>query len=111
MAQPDDWRQLVLDELDARHKRAPRTSIGVNFHLDGHGLVLAAARARGMSLGAYTRRAAIAFAVADLGADWDEVMENEPRVGETARQVDPVGGRGLGYGAWKITGLEEYGPA
>lgn len=103
-----DWRELLLAELDAKNIRAPRTSMAIMLHLTAHGLILAAARKRGMSIGAYARRAAIAFAVHDLEADWDEVMQDEAAVGERGGGAVRAKGRGRGFGPWRILALGEY---
>lgn len=69
-----------------------------------------AAASRHMSVAAYVRRAAVAFAVVDTGIAWDEVMTDEPgfgiygeRPGRGAIRVD-----GRGFGPWKITALESF---
>lgn len=63
-----------------------------------------------MSVAAYVRRAAVAFAVHDTGVPWDEIMHDEPgfgiygeRPGRGAIRVD-----GRGFGSWKIVTLAPY---
>lgn len=69
-----------------------------------------AAERRHMSVAAYVRRAAVSFAVKDLGLSWDEVMAGEPGFGvygsPPGRGAIRVDGRG--FGKWKIAQLEPF---
>ena len=63
-----------------------------------------------MSVAAYVRRAAVAFAELDTGVPWEETMEGEPgfgiygeRPGRGAIRVD-----GRGFGPWKIVKVESH---
>jgi hypothetical protein len=63
-----------------------------------------------MSVAAYVRRAAVAFAEHDTGELWDEVMSDEPGFGvygeRPGRGAIRVNGRG--FGPWKIVKLESH---
>lgn len=103
----DGWRKILLDQIDSKLTTRTRRSVGINFPVGLHALLMRAARERGMSMAAYTRRAAIAFAVKDLGLDYDTVMQEEPAVrefGEGMSLGDKLSGKG--YGRWKIEALE-----
>lgn len=104
----DGWRQIVLDQIDSKLSGRTRRSVGLNFPVELHAVIMRAARERGLSMAAYVRRAALAFAVKDLGLDWDETMKDEPglrKFGEITRDAgDKLAGSG--YGRWKIAALE-----
>lgn len=103
------WREITLDELDALPRGGDRGTVGVNFPPAWQQLLIDAATARNMSLASFVRRAAMAFVVADLGLDWERVMELEPRIRKLGDYTsDPERARGFGYGQWKIVDLEEY---
>lgn len=63
-----------------------------------------------MSVSAYVRRAAVAFAEHDTGVPWDELMEGEPGFGvygsPPGRGAIRVDGRG--FGKWKIVKLDVH---
>lgn len=102
-----DWRAVLEDQIAAQGKRAGRRSIAVNYPTSLYAVVKDAAKARGMSMTAYQRRAALAFAVNDLGLtdDWARLMVDEPPVASYGRPVTTAG-FGFGpFGAWRILGL------
>lgn len=103
----DGWRKILLDQIDSKLTTRTRRSVGINFPVELHALLMRAARQRGMSMAAYTRRAALAFAIRDLELDYDMVMKDEPAVrefGEGMSLGDKLSGKG--YGRWKIEALE-----
>lgn len=111
MPQPDNgrWRDVLLDKLDAQQKPA-RRSVAINLDDEQRSAILHAAEARGLSMAAFVRRAALAIAVHDLELDWDALNANEPRVrGYDDLAGDPIRAGGRGFGPWKITGLEHHG--
>lgn len=102
----DGWRQILLDQIDSKISPRTRRSVGINFPPDMQRVVLRAAREREISMASYVRRAAVAFAVHDLGLDWDEVMQEEPGVrtfGGTLKTETKAKGRG--FGRWLIKEL------
>jgi hypothetical protein len=62
-----------------------------------------AATARGMSVGAYIRRATLAFVAYDLGLDLTDLLEDEPptRI-RFAQPGNDQSMRGQGHGSWRI---------
>lgn len=69
--------------------------------------VVKAAQERGLSVSAYIRRAALAFAAHDLGLDLAEVLKDEPQWRlrtEGPRTNHSEGGEG--HGNWQIKGLK-----
>lgn len=103
------WREVILDELDAQPAGRAVATVGLAYPPHWSPLLIAAAEKRGLSLSAYVRRAAFAFVVSDLGLDWIELMRDEPRIRQLGEfSADPERAEGFGYGAWKITTLEEY---
>ncbi len=110
MAAKPSWRNALLADYDARvDTRAPRSTIRPNFPPDWYELIQDAAIARNLSMSAFIRRASMAFAIYDLGLDWEAVMQEEPRLrGFGEIDSEPVDERGYGRGLWKIEGLGEY---
>jgi hypothetical protein len=106
-----DWQQRILDEVSAeRDTRPPRRSIGLNYPTSMHSNIVAACRARDMSLTSYTRRALMAVATYDLGLDWFTVMADEPpmcRFGTNSQERQLESGLG-DFGPWKIISMEDY---
>lgn len=100
--QRPDWVSVLDGAIAAREPRATRRSIGVNYPPALYGYVMAAARQRGMSLAAYQRRAALAFACLDLGLVWSDVMADEPPFGTFAAPTKAAAHAGGGYGHWVI---------
>lgn len=104
------WRERAADALTAAEPPEYRRVRTVSINWPGRFQVLAlrAAKARGISLSSYARRAVMAFVVHDLGLDWDEVMRDESplrlhgehNTNETVKQP-----RGEGFGPWRIGGL------
>jgi hypothetical protein len=96
----------------AEETRGERKSIGLNLNLSLYLAAQRAARARGMSLAAYARRALAAFISFDLGEDYLELMEEERGVniyGSLEKATATMKPRGRGFGPWKIEGLSDYG--
>lgn len=83
-------------------------AVAASFSFRTYPLVVAAARARGISIAAFVSRSALAMAVRDLGLDWDEEMRAEKAPGRFGERLDRPeewkGGRGAG--PWKIRGIE-----
>lgn len=105
-----DWKARIQDQV-ASIPEARRTTeskrIGLHFPPDWYALVGDAARMRGMTKGAYVRRAAMAFVLFDMDLDYDTVMGVEPPMRPYPGTLDqPVAAKhGMGYGFWKIKGL------
>lgn len=110
------WQDKLLAEYDARKDAAPdrhptpRHTFAVNVPPEWLELVQDAAQARDLSVTAYVRRAALAFAIQDLGLDWETVMKGEPRIRPFTGLDggDPERALGYGHGDWRILGLGEY---
>lgn len=102
------WQDRILDKLDAQQKR-DRRSIAVNLDNDQRSAVIRAAAARGLSMSAFLRRAALAVAVHDGHGDWFELNAHERRVRPLGdKGSDPIRAAGSGFGPWRITGMEEH---
>lgn len=108
---PDEsWKDKLMDQIDMREpkpsagSRNRRRTISTNFAPSLYLVVQSAARARGISMAAYIRRAAVAFAVYDGGLSWDETMADEAPVKAFAVDAlpDPETSGGRGFGAWLI---------
>lgn len=103
------WQETIADQIAAQGKRAGRRSVAVNYSTTLYALVRDAARARGMSMTAYQRRAALAFALHDLGREdqWHLVMADEPAVAAfEAHSEKPIECAGFGpFGAWRIRAI------
>jgi hypothetical protein len=106
--QKPDWRELVQAKLDREPVGTRSSAIRVNARIDR--AIKDAAAARNMSVTAYIRRAAVAFAVADLDLSWDTVMIDEPGFGlageNPGRAV--IRPNGHGFGAWQIVKLTRF---
>jgi hypothetical protein len=96
-------------QLAAKETRPTRRSVAVNYPPELYPFVLEAAKLRGLSMQAYQRRAALAFAQADLGFDWLREMDAEPQVGSFVNPGRGTDARGRGYGSWQILDLGSYG--
>lgn len=104
------WQDTLLAQVEHSrvNPRAPRRSTAINYSQREYSLVLAAARERDISMAAFQRRSALAFAAHDLGFDWATEMAQEPAIaafggGGTLQRL-----QGLGCGAWQILELGEY---
>jgi hypothetical protein len=108
------WQDVVegrLDEAEAlRPRRQVRRTTPIDLTPHMKQLATVAAARRGLSIAAYARRAVMAFVVRDLGLDWYETMEDEPKVRLSARSVKSELGPGVGFGPWKIEGLVAWEP-
>lgn len=104
-----DPRATLRAEIDAlpsarRSRRPSATSITTDFLPGAYGAVLEASRVRRMSLQAYLRRAALAFAAHDLGIPVTDLLERDPRVArETGFSVEDEAG--TRFGSWEIGSL------
>jgi hypothetical protein len=106
--QKPNWREALMDAVDTRPTKKERRSIAINFSDSWYVMIQRAAKARGMSMTAFMRRAVMAFVVFDLGEDWFEVMEGEPNIGPYANSYGTkVLERKAGHehGDWQIEGL------
>lgn len=88
-------------------QRTQRRSMAVNFPDDLYVLVMDAARARDITMAAFLRRAAVAFAVYDQDLDWDDVMATEPGIRTFTASGSSESLAGKGRGPWRIQGLRE----
>jgi len=111
MAKPD-WRELLMGTVEAElasrdAPKRPHRDYRARVPLSAAPHIAEAARRRDMSITAYLRRAAIAFAAYDLGLDQQQMLVDEP-----ATRLKSEGPRtnrlqqGRGHGDWKILGLE-----
>lgn len=103
------WQETITDQIAAQRKRAGRRSVAVNYPTSLYALVRDAAKARGMSMTAYQRRAALSFALHDLGIEdqWHAVMLDEPAVAPfVVGSEKPIEAAGFGpFGAWRIRAI------
>lgn len=104
-----DWRERIVEQVEANTGKRKRLSISVNVDAEQHRLIQEACRRRGISMTGFMRRAALAFTAHDLSLVWDEIMADEPgirpfaEVGDSAEfrgKVPPAAGRG--FGEWQI---------
>jgi hypothetical protein len=111
---PDqEWKDKLMDQIAMREpkpsaaSRNRRRTISTNFAPSLYLVVQSAARARGISMAAYIRRAAVAFAVYDGDLSWDETMADEAPVKGFAVDAlpDPATAGGQGFGDWQIKDL------
>jgi len=80
-----------------------------DFRRGAFGIVIQAARERRMSVGAFMRRAAYAFACHDLEIPLSEALTLDPRVTrETGFALEDPDG--VKFGPWEIESLKEPGP-
>jgi hypothetical protein len=107
---PESWQTIIEAQVAAsvqRHRRQPRKSTAINLAQEQYNVLLNAARSRDISMAAYLRRAALAFACFDLGLDWDQVMADEPATGGFGNTGVLQELAGSGAGAWHIIEVEE----
>ena len=104
----EGWWKILDDQMAMGETRGPRRSIAINYPNELYVLVLEAAKARGMSMTAYQRRASLAFAEQDLGFDWLDEMRAEPPIGSFVRPNAGVKSDGLGFGKWHIVNLRAH---
>lgn len=108
---PGDPRfERIIHGFTAENNRRQNSTRAVTatFSLRKFPLIVAAARARDISLAGFVSRAALAMAVRDLGLDWDDEMKQEKapsRHGQMLDRPDEWKG-GQGAGPWKITSVE-----
>lgn len=107
--QRSDWRDVIRADVAAM-PQAKTDRIGLNhittdFRQAAYGMLAGAARMRRLSLAAYVRRATLAMVAYDLGIDFRQLLEVDPRVSrETGFPVnDPDGTL---FGPWAIAALE-----
>jgi hypothetical protein len=109
MAMSSNWKDRIQDGVDSipEAKRPTESKrIGLHFQPDWYKIVELAAASRGMSKGAYVRRAAMAFAIYDLQMRYEDVMKDEPPIRDNPNESRPFRARhGNGFGLWKIMGL------
>jgi hypothetical protein len=91
-----DPREVLRAEIAALpgRKGSRGTTVAVDFRSGAYGALIAAAKARRMSVPAYIRRAAYAMAAHDLGIDVRDLFVRDPRVSRETK-----------FGSWAITGL------
>lgn len=97
-----------MDQLDTTGMQAKRRNLNINFPPEFAGPILAAAKARDLSLTAFTRRCLMSVVTYDLGLDWFDVMADEPGLRGFSNTIDPVVGFGEGHGPWKIMNLATH---
>lgn len=116
MAKPQpaeaSWEDLMMGQVDAKiaareTRKKPHRDFKTRVPLSAAPILVEAARRRGMSVAAYTRRASLAFAAHDLGLDLRQLLEDEP---VTRGRFDGFAGdraeQGQGHGDWVIGGLK-----
>jgi len=88
----------------------PNTIVAtVDMRRSAAGIVIEAAKARRLSLPAYIRRAAYAFACFDLGLPLSDALTRDPRVTrDTGFPVEDVDG--ALFGPWEIAALVKEAP-
>lgn len=107
----DSWQALFMGQVDAKlSKRSaskrPYRDFKARIPLNAAPALHEAARARGMSVGAFVRRSALAFVAHDLGIELSELLEHEPvtRVWlEAVAVTHDMAGQG--HGQWVIKEL------
>lgn len=106
----DDWRQRMLDEIATRSRiprTDPRRGVFMRLYPWMRSLLVDAARKRGISIGAYCRRAVMAMIARDMGEDYYELMRDEPMTRSFANEGKQAALRGHGYGPWAIKELAD----
>lgn len=107
---PRETLRAEIAALPARKTSDPAmsTAISVDMLRPAYAIVIEAAKARRMSVPAYIRRAAYAFAAHDLEIDLLDVLARDPRLTRDSGFpiVDPEGTK---LGVWKIAGLTGEG--
>jgi hypothetical protein len=113
MAKPTPT-ELLNDAVSAMPK--PRRSVKrgervgswyVGLPLEVADAIKDAAYGRGMTMSAYLRRAATAFAAYDTGVDFYELSENEYAISEPGQTLPGVRKAGRGHGSWVIRELQQ----
>jgi hypothetical protein len=104
--------ERVLDafEVKSQARREKNSGVSFSFAVKREALVhiRSAARARGLSLSAYCRRAIFAFAAFDMGLNPADLLAMEGRTAAaTQRSLDAVDRQGQGHGRWRIVRLED----
>ena len=105
ISQPPDWRANILRDLPD----APIT-VKASSYPTAMAVIEAAAFNRRMTVEDFIGRAALAVAVYDSdGSDtWDDIAEKEPPLRDIRlRKLPRRRLRGRGFGAWRITGMNE----
>ena len=100
-----DWIAEVQADLPD-----PAVTLPCRSYATAAELIKVAAFNRRMKVEDFVARAALAVAVADSkGTDpWEVVSEKEPPLSDLRRhRLPPRRLRGRGFGAWRITGMEE----
>lgn len=104
-SQAPDWVDTILAELPQ-----PPINVTCHTHADALAIIKVAAYNRRMGLGDFIGRAALAVAIYDGdGSDtWDAATKMEPPLRDLRRRKLPRRRlRGTGFGAWRITGMDE----
>ena len=104
-SQGTDWRDRIMADL-------PEAPINIrgHSHPTAYDIIKVAAYNRRMTVADFIGRAALAVAVYDGdGSDtWDSATEMEPPLHDLRRRKLPRRRlRGTGFGAWRITGMNE----
>lgn len=106
-----DWQQKVMAAVRARQRKDPTnrhkrpTQINVRGDVGFFAYVRRAAEQRGISIGAYARRAIGAFAAMDLDVPYEEVMRHcaaPTNYGEQAGFRPVTADDGKGWGDWDL---------
>jgi hypothetical protein len=117
----EPWADRIMGQIEANATGGAPSKRRIAFltRRESFGQVIEAARRRDLSLTAYVFRCVWAFVVTDLGLDWFEEMEHEPRArrlgqrgfvaGERSIDIKDTRKKGRGHGNWKIDGLSNYG--
>lgn len=114
MAGGDGWRDMIRDSVAARaaeaRKRSTRGSQTTNisrvgFSVDAQPYLVRAARARGMSVSGYIRRATMAVVAMDLGIDPLEIFAVDTPLtppGMNGRWQSTLDLDGELFGRWEV---------
>jgi hypothetical protein len=108
-----DWRTLVSDSVAARAAETRSRNRGasdtahisrVGFSVDAHPFLVRAAKARGISISGYIRRATLAHVAADLGMDPLDLFALDAAITPIGRRGAPPSRDldGILYGDWGV---------
>lgn len=110
------WQERLLamvaeNEQNSRRRKAGIRTGRINIACDEEfvAIIAAAARSRGLNTTAYVRRAAAAFAAADLGVNIDEILQFAPKAtpfGDSQQRkeftAEPTRDTEEGFGSWEV---------